>query len=45
MPFGNLLAGSVAHSWGVPLTVMLSGVICTVFFIAITIFYPEIKNI
>jgi hypothetical protein len=45
MPFGNLLAGSVAHSWGVPLTVMLSGVICTVFFLAITIFYPEIKNI
>ncbi len=45
MPFGNLLAGSLAHSWGVPLTVMLSGVICTVFFMAITIFYPEIKNI
>jgi len=45
MPFGNLLAGTLAHSLGVPLTVMFSGVICTVFFIAITIFYPEIKNI
>ncbi|MFH0739357.1 MAG: MFS transporter [Candidatus Omnitrophota bacterium] len=45
MPFGNLLAGALAYSWGVPLTVMLSGIICTAFFVAITIFYPEIKNI
>ncbi|MEI6630993.1 MAG: MFS transporter [bacterium] len=45
MPFGNLLAGALAHSLGVPLTVMFSGIICTLFFVAITIFYPEIKNI
>jgi len=45
MPFGNLLSGVAAHNWGVSFTVALSGIICTLFFMAITIFFPDIKNI
>lgn len=45
MPFGNLIAGAVSQVLGVSLTVMLSGIICAVFFVIITILYPEIKNI
>ncbi len=45
MPFGNLLAGSLAHIWGVSITVLISGIICTVFFIIINILYPDIRNI
>ena len=45
MPFGNLLAGSLAHIWGVSITVLISGIICTVFFIIINILYPQIRNI
>jgi len=45
MPFGNLLAGMFAHIWGVSLTVLIGGIICTVFFIIINIVYPQIRNI
>jgi MFS family permease len=45
MPFGNLIAGSLAHIFGVSFTVMISGIICTVFFIAINILYPDIRNL
>jgi MFS family permease len=45
MPFGNLIAGSLSQALGVSLTVMISGIICTVFFVAINIFYPEIRKI
>lgn len=45
MPFGNLIAGILAEGLGAPLTVMMSGIICTAFFIAINIFYPRIKDI
>jgi MFS family permease len=45
MPFGNLIAGGLSQFFGVALTVMLGGIICTVFFIAINIFYPGIRNI
>jgi len=45
MPFGNLLAGTLAHIWGVSITVLISGIICTVFFIIINILYPDIRNI
>jgi hypothetical protein len=45
MPFGNLIAGSLTHAWGVSFTVMLSGIICTAFFIIINIMYPEIRKI
>ncbi len=45
MPFGNLLAGSLAQTWGVSLTVMASGIICSAFFIAINILYPDFSSI
>ena len=45
MPFGNLMAGSLAHIFGVSLTVAACGIICTIFFILINIFYPAIRNI
>lgn len=45
MPFGNLIAGSMASVLGVSFTVMISGIICTAFFMVINIAYPDIKNI
>ncbi len=45
MPFGNLLAGMLAHILGVSLTVLIGGIICAVFFIIINLLYPEIRNI
>jgi MFS family permease len=45
MPFGNFIAGSLAHALGVSMTVMLSGIICMVFFAILNIAYPELKNI
>ena len=45
MPFGNLLAGSIASVLGVSFTVMLSGIICAVFSVVINIVYSGIKNI
>jgi MFS family permease len=45
MPFGNLIAGSMAHFWGITLTVLVGGIICAAFFIIINIFFPEIRNI
>jgi len=45
MPFGNLLAGTLAHIWGVSLTVLIGGITCTVFLIIINLLYPQIRNI
>lgn len=45
MPFGNLLAGALSQVWGVSLVVMSSGVICCVFFIAINLAYPRLREI
>jgi MFS family permease len=45
MPFGNLIAGSLAQALGVSFTVMLGGIICAVFFSVINIAYPDIRNI
>ncbi|MBI3991124.1 MAG: MFS transporter [Candidatus Omnitrophica bacterium] len=45
MPFGNLLAGSLAHIWGVPFTVLIGGIVCGAFFIAINILCADIRNI
>ena len=45
MPFGNLIAGSLAHAWGVSLTVLTGGIFCAVFFIMINVFYPDIRKI
>lgn len=45
MPFGNLLAGSLAQGLGVSFSVMLGGLICLVFFISINIFFPKVREI
>lgn len=45
MPFGNLISGSLASALGVSFTIMISGIICAVFFAIINIAYPDIKNI
>ena len=45
MPFGNLLAGSIASVLGVSFTIMISGIICAVFSVVINIVYSGIKNI
>jgi len=45
MPFGNLAAGALSQAWGAPQTVMLSGIICVLFFIFINYKYPQIRNI
>lgn len=45
MPFGNLIAGSLAHIWGVSRTVSVCGIICTAFFVVINMLYPDIRNI
>jgi MFS family permease len=45
MPFGNLIAGSLSQVWDVSLTIMISGIICTAFFIIINMLYPQIRNI
>ncbi|MDD4980148.1 MAG: MFS transporter [Candidatus Omnitrophica bacterium] len=44
MPFGNLLAGILSQAWGVSLTVMVSGIICAIFFTVINIAYPDIRR-
>jgi MFS family permease len=45
MPFGNLIAGAVSEVLGVPFAVMLSGIVCAAFFVAINIFYPDLRKL
>jgi len=45
MPFGNLLAGSIAQGLGVSFTVMFGGVICLAFFLVVNIVFPRIREI
>ena len=45
MPFGNLIAGSLAQVRGVSFAVMLGGLICTAFFLTINLFFPKIREI
>lgn len=45
LPFGNLIAGSMAQHLGVSLCVLISGIICFVFFSAVNIMYPKIRDI
>jgi MFS family permease len=45
MPFGNLLAGSLAQVMGVSFAVMSGGIICAVFFLAVNVLYPKIRAI
>ncbi|MDO8661864.1 MAG: MFS transporter [Candidatus Omnitrophota bacterium] len=45
MPFGNLIAGSLAQGLGVSFAVMLGGLICTAFFLTVNILFPKIREI
>ncbi|MFA4842247.1 MAG: MFS transporter [Candidatus Omnitrophota bacterium] len=45
MPFGNLIAGTFSQTLGAGTTVMLSGVVCVVSFLAINARFPEIRNL
>ena len=45
MPFGNLLAGSLAQGFGVSVAVMSGGIACTLFFVIINFLYPKIREI
>jgi MFS family permease len=45
MPFGNLLAGFLAHALGVSWAVALGGGICGVSFFIINMRYPDIRKI
>jgi len=45
LPFGNLIAGSLAHGLGVSIAVMISGIICAAFLLVINLAYPDIREI
>ncbi|MFH0855839.1 MAG: MFS transporter [Candidatus Omnitrophota bacterium] len=45
MPFGNLIAGSLAQGLGVSFAVTCGGVICAAFFVTVNILYPGIREI
>jgi len=45
MPFGNLIAGSIAQAWGVSLAVAMGGAICALFFAGTAIFYTPLRKI
>ena len=45
MPFGNLLAGSLAQAFGPAITVLSRGVICAIFFIFVNARFPKIRSI
>jgi MFS family permease len=42
MPFGNLIAGSLAHTLGVSFAVMAGGIACVLFFMVVAFIYPGI---
>ncbi len=45
MPFGNLIAGTIAHHMSASLAVLSGGIVCLLFFTAISFIYPEITKI
>jgi MFS family permease len=45
MPFGNLIAGSLAQVMGVARAVMASGLACTLFFSFITLRFPGLRKL
>ncbi len=45
MPFGNLIAGTLAHFWGVSFSVAFSGFACLAFFLSVWKFFPQLKKI
>jgi len=45
MPFGNLLAGSLAQFFGAGFAVLTGGIICMFFFALIYVLYPKLREI
>lgn len=45
MPFGNLIAGGLAHAMGVSFAVMAGGIVCAIFFAIVSIAFPAIAKI
>ncbi|MBU1090882.1 MAG: MFS transporter [Candidatus Omnitrophica bacterium] len=45
IPFGNLIAGTLAQVMGVSIALIISGCISTIFFLAINILFPGIRKI
>ena len=45
MPFGNLFAGSLTQVIGASLTVLISALICSIFFAIINLAYPKIRQL
>ena len=45
MPFGNLLAGTLAQVMGVSFAVFSGGLICAAFFLTVNVMYPKIREI
>lgn len=45
MPFGNLIAGSLAQGFGVAFAVVLGGSLCAAFFITVNLLYPKVRQI
>lgn len=45
LPFGNLISGSLAQILGVSWTVAIGGIICSLFFMSINIFFPTLRNL
>ena len=45
IPFGSLISGSLAQTWGVSTALLLSGLVCLVLFIVINLLFPELKDL
>ncbi len=45
MPFGNLIAGTLAQSWGVSAALFFCGLVCLVLFSLINFLFPGLKNL
>jgi len=45
MPFGNLISGSLAQSWGVSMALFLCGLTCLLLFTTINFLFPDLKNL
>jgi len=45
VPFGNLISGSLAQSWGVSAALLFCGLLCLVLFTLINFFFPGLKRL
>lgn len=45
MPFGNLIAGALAESWGVSGSLLACGSVCLILFVLINLFFPDLKKL